>query len=317
MTALQTRETMDVALYTAPEEGWASDGNEEATTYYPVIKMVHATSRMTEDAPKHAGEFYHDDTEEFTPTLEIVGLVRKDSRALFIDGSEQPVCRSSDGKSPEPGGEVWQMERIKLRRSDEAQMLPHAEPSTCSSCIFGQWIDKTPPPCKSSIVLLVDRPGIGPARLQLSGKSIRPYNDLVGRIRAKKHRLFFYKLTLSTVRKSEGGNTWYELAPIKAVLLSPEEVHRYNQIVRELSPAFDVETPHLDDEEIPSAFMAELSELMSLNGLHPNHVAKFMKANFTEVNLQAFMAQNGFDSLEEFVAEVRKHEGPGELPFED
>lgn len=316
MTSLVANETKDVALYSAPEGGWASDGNDDAPIHYPLIKMVHATSRMTDDAPKHAGEFWHDDLERFTETLEIVGLVRKDSRALFMEGSESPVCRSSDGKTPEPGGEIWGMEMVQLRKAAQPQMLPHAEPSSCASCVFGQWFDKTPPPCKSSIVLLVDRPGIGPARMQLSGKSIRPYNDLIGRIRGKKHRLFFYKLTLSTVRKSEGGNTWYELAPIKAELLPVEEMHRYNEIVRELTPAFDA-VAHVDEDEIPSAFMAELSEFMNLNGLHANHFAKFMKANFTEVNLQTFMGQNGFDTIEEFVMEVRKHEGPDtELPFE-
>lgn len=319
MTSLVTNETTAVALYTAPEGGWASDGNEDAVTRYPMVKMVHGTSRMTDDAPKHAGEFYHDDSGEFTPSVTCVALFRRDTRALFVTGSETPACRSFDGKRPEPDMDVWNWESVQFRGMKEPMMVPHGEPSSCASCVFGEWQPgRKPPLCKSSIVLLIDRKDGGLAQLQFSGKSIRPYNELVGKIRARGHRLYFYELELTTVRRTEGDNTWYELAPIKATPLPTDRALEYNELILSQRPKFETAEVHVDDEEVPSAFMAELTLVLSAAGLHPNSVAKYMKANFTEANVTTFMANNGLTDFADLIVAISKseHGGFAELPFE-
>ena len=118
-TAVQKKaEGGALANYTAPEGGWESDGNEDIAPSFPVITIVQPTSRMP-GAEKHVGEFWHSDRETFGATLDVVGLVKRETRAIFEEGSDTPACMSIDGKVPQANMPLWSKEYINLRDGEK------------------------------------------------------------------------------------------------------------------------------------------------------------------------------------------------------
>lgn len=215
---------------------WESDGNEDIQPSFPTITIVQNTSRM-EGADNHVGEFWHSDWEAYTPEVECVGLVKRDTRALFEEGSDKPVCMSADGKVPLANMPLWEKDYVSVRGG--ASIKVGAAVSECMDCPFGQWINDAPPVCKESFVLLVDRGEGDLAQLRFGGMSIRPYKQFVSRkLAPKKLPLFSHRLVLSTKGQSDAGKKWRELV-IEGELMRPTEAQRYNDILRAQRERFE------------------------------------------------------------------------------
>lgn len=324
-TAVQKKaEGGALANYAAPEGGWESDGNEDIAPSFPTITIVQPTSHMP-GAEKHVGEFWHSDRETFEETLSVVGLVKRDTRALFELGSDTPVCMSPDGKAPLLNMPVWSKEYITLR--DGEKPVPFAvAPSACELCPFSQWIGDMAPVCQSSYVLLVDRGDDDLAQLRFKGKSLKPYREFVKRkLAPKRLPLFLFRLMLSTRIYNEPNKKWAELE-IAAEPLSQDEAHHYNEILRAHRQRFEtaVAAGHgveWDDETAPqaadmTAFMAELTEVMGEYVVRPVEVATFMKRTFTEANVAEFVLEHKYNSIEAFIQDVQRGVKPESLPFE-
>lgn len=215
----------------AQDEPWEDDGNSDIQPSFPVIKIVQPTSTMP-DSEKHVGEFYFSDIEAFAPEIECVGLVKRDTRAYFIQGDDQPQCMSADGIAPLDGMKLW-------ANSDNG--APNgAQPQFCDQCPFGSWgTNDTPPPCKSSLVVLVARANGDLAQLRIGGKSIRPYKQFVAKkLRPKKLPLYSQRLVLSTEMKSEPGKRWAELV-IESQTMTPTEALKFNHILQDQRRRFE------------------------------------------------------------------------------
>jgi len=321
-TALTNKETGEIVAYTPPEGGWQSDGNEDIAPSFPTITIVQPTSRMA-NAEKHVGEFWHSDREAFEATLSVVGLVKRETRALFEEGSDAPACMSLDGKVPQSNMPLWNKETINLRDGEHA--VPFAvAPSACEMCPFAQWPGETPPACQASYVILVDRGDDDLAQLRIKGKSIKPYREFVKRkLAPKRLPLFLFRLTLSNRIHSEPGKKWAELEIAAEALSEPEALH-YNEILRAHRARFETAVAHgveWDDESAPqaadmTAFFAELTEVMGEYLVRPVEVAAFMKQTFNEENVTAFMKANDYTNIEDFIAAVQRSDGKELLPFE-
>ncbi|MCR4340620.1 MAG: hypothetical protein NUW01_12135, partial [Gemmatimonadaceae bacterium] len=245
-------------------------------------------------AEKHVGEFWHSDRETFDATLDVVGLVKRETRAIFEEGSDTPACMSIDGKVPQPNMPLWTKEFITLRDGEKAVPFSVA-PSACELCPFSQWQGETPPACQASYVILVDRGSDDLAQLRIKGKSLKPYREFVKRkLAPKRLPLFLFRLSLSNRIHAEPGKKWAELE-IDSVPLSEDDAHHYNQILRAHRQRFEtaVAAGHgveWDDESTPqatdlTAFMAELTEVMGAYVVRPVEVAAFMKQTFKEANV--------------------------------
>ena len=292
--------TTEVTTWTAPEGGWADDGNSDLPTAHPMISLVPPIA-ATKDLL--AGEFKHSDKEKSTATLEVVILYRRETRALFEKGSNDPVCRSDDGKVPARDMPLWDLERVNLDKRGEVS-VPRF-PGQCQNCPFSEWIDNSPPACGNSYVLLVDRGDGDLAQLRVKGTSIKPYRDFIAK---KPHGkpTYFYRTTISSVPKEKGMNRWSEMR-FRAEPLEEEDARRYDALLRSQSHRFEVE--HDEPEEL-SAFMAEVSEYMPQYGLTAAMVSKFIGAAFTEANLVEYMADKGRGDLEMFLGEVQQATAP-------
>ena len=321
-TAVTNRETGEVVSYTAPDGGWESDGNEDIAPSFPTITIVQPTSRMP-GAERHVGEFWHSDRETYEAELSVVGLVKRETRALFEDGSDTPVCMSSDGKAPLPNMPLWRMESVRLRDGDKSVPFGVA-PSACEMCPFSQWLGDSPPACQASYVILVDRGDDDLAQLRIKGKSIKPYREFVKRkLAPKRLPLFLFRLHLSGAVKSDVGKKWAELT-IDAEPLNQEDALRYNEILRAHRARFEQAVAsgvEWDDEQHAdaadtTAFMAELTEVMGEFVVRPVEVAAFMKRTFSEANVAAFIAENSYASIEAFIEDVQRGTKPADLPFE-
>lgn len=230
-TALAIPETQAVEAYT--DYQWESDGTGDIAPSFPVIKIVQPTSSM-EGAGKRGGEFWRSDTEEFHGTLDLVALFKKDTRAMFVEGQDQPVCASNDGIIPRDNMPQW-----------EGQDAPPA----CGVCPFSQWgEDGTPPPCKASLSVLALHDG-DLAQLRISGKSIKPFKQFVARkLAPKKLPLCSQSLHLYTEEKSEPGRKWYELR-IDATPLPPAEAVKFNAVLRYERQRFEAAVAVEDDDD--------------------------------------------------------------------
>lgn len=213
---------------------WESDGVEDIAPSFPVIKIVQPTSQM-KNSDKRAGEFFRSDTEEYFETLEVVPLFKKDTRAMFAEGNDLPVCASSDGITPRPNMPQWEG--------------THA-PLSCESCPFSAWgPNDEPPPCKVSMVVLVDHDG-DLAQLRIIGKSIKPFRQFVARkLAPKKLPLCSQRLTLSTEGFTKPGQKWYELR-IANTALSPAEAAQYNAVLKYERGRFEQEVADADAEDV-------------------------------------------------------------------
>lgn len=197
------RGNTDLAEYDYSNIDFESDGNEDIAPSFPIIKLVQSTSSM-KDASRHAGEFWHSDYEDYTPNLDVVALLKRDTRAYFLDGQDQPACASNDGVKPRDNQPLW---------------TGKEQPPTCAECPFSQWGQNDEPPvCRESIVLLVDRavdddagePDL--AQLRLNAMSFRPYKRFVSRkLAPKKLPMYTQRLHLTTNEKHDAGKKWFEL----------------------------------------------------------------------------------------------------------
>lgn len=198
MTTPALRGNTDLAEYDYSGITFEPDGNEDIQPSFPIIKLVQSTSSM-KDSSKHAGEFWHSDYEDYTPTLDVVALLKRDTRAYFKD-EDQPACASNDGVVPRENQPLW---------------AGKEQPSACAECPFSQWgPNDEPPPCRESIVLLVDRGGDEPdlAQLRLNAMSFRPYKRFVSRkLAPKKLPIYTQRLHLTTNEKHDAGKKWFEL----------------------------------------------------------------------------------------------------------
>lgn len=297
--------TTAVATWTAPEGGWASDGTEELPVSHPMITLTPPIA-ATKERP--AGEFFHSDTEKSTPSLEVVILFMRETRALFEDGSNDPICRSDDGKVPARDMPVWEMNEVTFKKAGTVTVPPH--PQTCAACPFSEWDGPNPPLCGNSYLLLVDRGNGDLAQLRVKGTSIKPFRDWV----AKKPRgvpMYCFKATVTAEERRKDMNRWFEMK-FKAVPLEEEEARRYDALMRSQAHKFEAAP---EEPEEYSAFMAEVSEVMQSYLLKAAQVSKFMKADFTEANVIGFMKANGYEEVDAFMAAVQR--SVESLPFDD
>lgn len=194
---------------------WESDGTEEIAPSFPVIKIVQPTSSM-EGSGKKGGEFWRSDNEEYYPTLDVVALFSKTTRAYFEEAADQPACASNDGIAPRPNQPLWEGKE---------------QPRACASCPFSEWgEDGTPPRCKESLAVLVDHDG-ELAQLRIGGKSMKPFKNFVARkLKPKKLPLCSQRLHLYTEEKTEPQKKWFELR-IDAEQLKPTDASVYNAVL--------------------------------------------------------------------------------------
>lgn len=288
--------TTAVATWKAPEGGWASDGTEELPVSHPMITLTPPIA-ATKDRP--AGEFFHSDTERSTPTLEVVILFMRETRALFEDGSNEPICRSDDGKIPARDMPVWEMDEVTFKKYGTVTVPDR--PVACDVCPFSEWDGSNPPVCGNSYLLLVDRGDGDLAQLRVKGTSIKPFKDWV----AKKPRgvpMYCFKATVTAEERRKDMNRWFEMK-FKAVPLEEEEALRYDALMRSQAHRFE---PAPEEPEEVSAFMAEVSEVMQSYILKAADVAKFTKLPFTEANILTFMKDNGYEEVDAFLAAAQR-----------
>ncbi len=211
-------------------EGFEPDGTEDIAPSFPYIKIVQATSTMS-GASKHAGDFYRSDTETYHNPLEVVALFQKTTRAIFEEGSNTPLCRSGDGIAPAPGQSLWDYEAVNLGQGRVLEVPDIGQPLACADCPFFEWgEDGTPPPCRESIVVLVDHEG-ELAQLRIGGKSMGIWKRMIARrLKPRKLPLCSQKLFMTTVEKSEPGKKWQELE-INAEDLPKSEAMAYNAVL--------------------------------------------------------------------------------------
>jgi hypothetical protein len=212
--ALEATSDNVLAAYSGHE--WESDGTEDIQPSFPILKIVQPTSSM-EGASKHGGEFYRTDTGEFYPTVEVVPLIQRETRAYFEEGHDNPSCMSPDAKAPLPNQPLW---------------AEGEQPTACADCPFSQWgEDNTPPPCKLSYVVLCDLDN-EMVQLRIGGKSMKPWRNFVSKkIRPRKLPLCSHRVTLGTAEHSEPGRRWNEMVVQDATLLPPETASEYNAVL--------------------------------------------------------------------------------------
>lgn len=214
-TAIAPVDETPTALAEWKDFEWADDGTADIAPSFPIIKIVQATSTM-QNSGKHAGEFWRSDTEEYAPTIEVVALFSKDTRAYFEEGKDAPSCASDDGVYPRPNQPLWQGQ---------------AAPQFCDQCPLSAWKDDNPPKCRNSKVVLVDHEG-ELAQLRLTGTAIKPFRQFVAKkLKPRKLPLCSQKLHLYTSEESGGGKKWYQLH-IDAEALTPTDASQYNAVLR-------------------------------------------------------------------------------------
>lgn len=238
-------------------QGFAPDGTEGILPSFPVIKIATATSRM-DKADKNAGSFWCSDTEEYSESIDVVGLVARNTRALFSDDRsiEKPLCMSTDGRVPLADQPLWGQESVDTRDYGTLD-VPEATPSNCAACPFSQWGEGTdgkqhPPVCRESLVLLVAREDGQFATLRLGGTNIKPFRQMVAtKLKPKALALCTQALRLTTERKQANGNTWYEIV-WQATPLPRKLALFFNQAVREQQARFD-HSIEAGGEDVPEA----------------------------------------------------------------
>lgn len=238
MTQIAIRDESGIITYQEPEGGWESDGEEDSGPRLPTITMVQPTSRMRDDADKHMGEFWHPDLELYTPELTCVIMWRRNSRAIFEQGSDTALCLSDDGRVPVPDMPLWGKEVVSLKRGDTMVPYDHS-PASCRQCPFSAWDGQTPPPCAESYVLLIDRGGDDFVQFRFKGASIKPYREWrdkelsPNRQQPKGAKTYTRKVTFVTERVAGAGQTYYRLKVEACERLPQNLVHHYNNVLAE------------------------------------------------------------------------------------
>jgi hypothetical protein len=271
--------------------------------------MITLVPPIAANKAKLAGEFWHSDWERSTPTLEVVMLYRRETRALFEADNNEPVCRSDDAKRPAVGMPLWEMEEVDLGK--QGKVAVPSFPVMCQNCPFAEWaLDGTPPACGNSYLLLVDRGNGDLAQLRVKGTSIGPYRRFISK-KPQNRPMYHFRTTITSEDCAKGTRRWFEMR-FKAEPLEEEEARRYDLLLRSQA-RFEVEHEQPEPEEI-SAFMAEVLAHMEANEVKPSQVAKFMKADFSEANVIKAIKDSGQDDPEAFIVAVRA--ATERLPFE-
>lgn len=205
-------------------DGWEDSGIGHIRPSFPIIKIVQGTSTMPA-ASRHGGDFWHSDWEIYTPELEGVALVMRETRAMFLQNASEPSCRSNDGVAPAP---------------EQPQWVGTNAPKACADCPFSQWgPNGEAPTCKTSLVLLIDRGKGDLAQLRVAGKSMRVLRSFISRKCAPKRLpLYAYRLVMNTVTHAEEGKKWHELN-IAGTLMAPTESRAYSDLLRAYRAEFE------------------------------------------------------------------------------
>lgn len=225
----------------APAFQWEDDGTEEVAAVLPFVKIVQGVSKMP-DAERHIGEFWRSDTGDFYPEMTIVPLFQKTTRALFnrigdrqvLLAGEDPetlICASADGKEPMP-------EQLYWHKTGKDQ------PFSCEMCPFSQWGEddrgfSVRPTCGESWVILADHDG-DLVQIRLARSAMSAWREFLSkRVRPKvlqedgtrrESRMFQFRVTLRTERRTQNGNTWQALV-VEATKMSDLEASIYNAVL--------------------------------------------------------------------------------------
>ncbi len=229
--ALINADAKAITEWTAPDGGWASDGNEDIAPAFPIVSIVQTTSQITKPIP---GFFYHSDTEDQTADFDGVLLVRRENRAMFVKGDDKPICRSDDGRNPAPNQRLWAMEpgsRVAFE-SGESYGVP-MKPNGCDNCPFSVWNGDQPPLCSNSYVIIAARNGDPEdlVQLRLKGTSIRPFRQWVARkLAPKRLPMFFFQVHLTTEEKTAPSRKWHQLV-IESNPMEESDARTYSEVI--------------------------------------------------------------------------------------
>jgi len=239
----ETGEVMDWSELDGIDFG--DTGIEEVKPYFPNVKVVQGSSGMA-GASKHGGHFWHSDSQEFSEDLDIVPMLRRETRALFGTGDSKPMCTSNDGKFPLDNQRLWDGRHVisvgegdsNIRQVD----VPKVAPNGCANCVFSEWPKGGKPVCPSSDVWLVNRgtdekPDL--AQLRLSGMSIGPMIAWVKReVKPRSLAPFFYRLRLSNKEHVEGTRKWQDLV-VESTKRTPREIRATGDLLNRYRAEFD------------------------------------------------------------------------------
>ena len=271
--AMVVRDDDAGAVASWDEVQWESDGTEDIAPSFPIIKIVQRTSNM-DGASKHIGQFWHSDrdgAEAFEEEIQVVGLLKRNTRALFEAEQDKPSCMSADGVEPLRDQPLWQ-KHVATFQDATMPILTLEQPARCAQCPFAFWDDQTnePPRCKESKVVLAEREDGSLAQLRISGMSIRPFEQFVARyLKPKNLPLYSKKLVLMTASRSKPGKVWEELE-IHAEPLSVQEGMRYAAILREQRERFEQtirDEGHVEWPDEVTAFDETTGEIIDDRGL--------------------------------------------------
>lgn len=229
--ALTSAEPKAMTEYVAPDGGWNSDGNEDIPPSFPIVSIVQPMSQIPKAMP---GWFFHSDTEEQTADFDGVFLVRRETRAMFVDGDDKPVCRSDDGQNPAPRQRLWNMEagsRISINKQTHG--VPPIAPRDCANCPFSDWGDGVPPLCGNQYVVIAARNGDPEdlVQVRLKGTSIKPFRQWISKkLAPKRFPMFFFQVHLETEEHTEPSKKWHQLT-IQSAALSEADARTYNNVL--------------------------------------------------------------------------------------
>ena len=219
---------------------WSDFGLDDIPVIFPITTIVQGTSRMP-GADKHGGDFYNTGTETFASQIDVVILARSNTRALFEDGADQPLCRSADGKTPLPNQPLWARESFKARGGKKVAVLSTVQPGSCFGCPFSEWPeDGSAPLCQESDVYLIDTEEGELSQLRVKGKSLRPLRQWIGRrCLPKRIAPFNFRVRLGTDRKEGPSGPYQELVVKGAEQLPPAEAAKYGNLLAEQRARFE------------------------------------------------------------------------------
>lgn len=210
---------------------WADDGNSDIPPTFPIVSICQP---MTQTKGAVAGWFQHSDTGECTSDFDGVLLIRRETRAMFVDNDEKPICRSDDGREPAPRQRLWQMEpgsRISINKQTHG--VPPVAPRDCANCPFSDWGDGLPPLCGNQYVIIAARNGDPEdlVQLRLKGTSIRPYRQWVSRkVLPQRRPMYSFQVHLTTEEHVEPSKKWYQLV-IDSYDMTREEAMTFSAVI--------------------------------------------------------------------------------------
>lgn len=224
-------ETKEMTAYAPPDGGWADDGNADIAPAFPIVSILQPMSQVVNAV---AGWFHHSDTDEIASDFDCVPLVKRETRAMFVDNDDKPICRSDDGIVPAPRQRLWNMEAgIRVKVNGASLGVPPVTPRDCANCPFSDWNGAEPPVCGNSYQIIVARNGDPDdlVQLRLKGTSIKPYRDFVRKkLAPRRIPMFFFQFHLTTEEKTAPSRKWYQLV-IDAAPLTENDARTYSEVI--------------------------------------------------------------------------------------